>query len=127
MQDETGSAEVEAPGGWKARFTGIDTKIVLLAALIVVCLGIVIWAWHEDRIQDAAQRKLFVDQHKITQTLLSTVITNQSVVIDLIKDSQRASKDDIGEVTYMLTLDQKRRESLRLEMPMSLRRKLNDR
>jgi hypothetical protein len=122
-----GELEIGSPGGWKARLVGVDTKVILLAFLIVVCLGVAGYGYWLNQIATENAQKQYLEAHKLTQALLATVITNEKAIIDKISEHEERNKDSIGEVTYMLTLDQKKREMLRLEMPLSLRRKLSDR
>ena len=127
MSDETGSVEVSAPGGWKAIFHGIDTKIILLTVLLIMFAAF-FWVQVQDsRKVDAEARLEYLNQHKITQTLLSTVITNQTMLLTSIKESRTLATEQSGEITYVLTLDQKKREALKLDMPQSLKRKMNER
>lgn len=112
---ETGTVEIEH-GAWKGKLSGIDTKAVLLAVLIVVCLGVFAWVVADGRQWDSESRKAYLDQHKVTQSMLSTIIENQA-----------KAQGDIGEISYILSLDQASREKLNLQMPETLRRKVNGR
>ena len=126
MGDDNGSAvEVTAPGGWKARLVGGDTKIILLGLLIIVGSAVIVYNFEEDRRTGREERGKFADQHKITQTLLNTVITNQRAIMQQISDQQSNNRDELGEITYILTLSQQERDRLKLEMPSTLRKKLN--
>ncbi len=126
MGDDNGSAvEVTAPGGWKARLIGGDTKIILLGLLIIVGVGAIVFNFEEDRRISRDERGKFADQHKVTQTLLGTVITNQRAIMDQIKEQQSNNRDELGEIIYVLTLSPDQRDRLKLEMPSTLRRKLN--
>ena len=126
-KEDAGGIEIKGPGGWGARFFGVDTKTVLLGLLMLLAMGVIAYEWQQDRVTDKDARAGYMEQHKTTQALLGSVIENQKAIIALIHDSQRLTSDSISETTYMLTLDQKRREALRLEMPQSLRRKMNER
>ena len=127
MGDDNGSAvEVTAPGGWKARLIGGDTKIILLGLLFIVGVAAIVFNFEEDRRTARDERGKFVDQHKITQALLQTVITNQRAIMEQIKEQQANSRDELGEITYILTLSQQERDRLKLEMPSSLRKKVNN-
>ena len=126
MGDDNGAAvEVNAPGGWKAKLTGADTKIILLGLLFIAGIGTMAYNFEEDRRTGREERGKFADQHKVTQTLLGTVIANQRAIMDQIREQQSNSRDELGEITYILTLTQEQRDRLKLEMPMSLRRKMN--
>ena len=126
MADGNGSAvEVTAPGGWKARLVGGDTKIILLGLLFIVGVAGIVVSVEEDRRTAREERGKFSDQHKVTQTLLGTVIANQRAIMDQIREQQSNSRDELGEITYILTLSPDQRDRLKLEMPMSLRRKMN--
>ena len=121
---DSGLLSVEAPGGWKGRLEGIDTKAVLLGLLLLATSIMVGYQWHLDRLSDEEARKGYLNQHKITQELLKNVIANQKAIIDMVGESRRYAREDIGEMTYILTLSQQRREGLQLEMPQSLRQRL---
>ncbi len=125
-REELGSVEVSA-GSWRAIFRGIDTKIVLLAVLFLVGLAGVAWNWNEDRRLDRDSRALYLEQHKITQAMINSLAKSNEGLTAIINESRQESKESVGEVTYMLTLDQRKREGLHLEMPYSLRKKLNER
>ena len=130
-ETENGEIEGSGPGGWKVRLSGIDTKVVLVALLISVIFGVTAFQWSIDREVDKAARLNYSDQHKITQSMLSSVITNQRAIIDLVKESKdesrQSSKEMTNEISFMLSRTQSQREALKLEMPQSLRRKINER
>ena len=44
-----------------------------------------------------------------------------------VREAQRQTAERLDELTYVLTLDQRKREALKMEMPQSLRRKINER
>ena len=126
MNTTEGSAvEVSTPWGWKAKLFGMDTKIVLLAIIMLLGTAMVVWNFEEDRRVAREERGKFGDQHKITQSLLGTVITNQRAMMEQIKDQQANNRSELSEITYILTLSQQERDRLKLEMPNTLRRKLN--
>jgi len=125
-QVETGEFEIRH-GVWRARLSGIDTKIVLLAILIVLCLGVFGWVVIENRKLDDEARQSYLGQHKATQNLLMNVIENQTSILKMISATQQGTKDSTNEISYVLSLDQKQREALRLQMPFSLREKIRDR
>ena len=123
MEDMT--AEVEAPGGFRAKLSGIDSKLVLLLLLIMTVLGSAAYQWNEDRIASRIWRSDSIERDNITQSLLVTVITNQAALTKIVNDSSMANANNISEVTFLLSLPQEKREALKLEMPRSLREKLN--
>ena len=123
-EDRRGILELSAPGGWRAKLTMIDTKIVLLAILVALSAAGIAYQWYVDKQTDREARAVFVENHKITQSMLSTVITNQAAIIAVVKESRIGSRDDINEILYLLSLDQNKRAALHLEMPDSLRKKL---
>lgn len=126
MGDDNGSAvEVTAPGGWKAKLIGGDTKIILLGLLFIVGVAAIVFNFETDRRADREERGKFVDQHKVTQALLGTVITNQRAMMEQIRDQQSNTRGELSEITYILTLSQQERDRLKLEMPGTLRKKLN--
>ena len=122
---DSSEVEVASPGGWKARLTGADTKIILFALLLLCCVAAVGYMWDQDRKIDAEEYRIFKENHKITQALLGSVITNQNVIMDQLKQERRASSSEIQEMIYVLTLSQDKRERLNLQMPQSLREKVN--
>ena len=122
---EGSAVEVSTPGGWRAKLFGMDTKVVLLGMIIVLGTGMIFWNFEEDRRTSREERNKFGDQHKITQALLSQVITNQRAMMEQIKEQQSNSRDELGEIIYVLTLSQQERDRLKLEMPNTLRRKIS--
>lgn len=118
---------------WKnfhLHFFGMDTRTILLGLLMLACTAYIGVNWWEDRQIDAASKKDYLAAHKLTQTILSTVIDNQQATLSLIRESQKQSNhivDSVDETAYILTLTQQRREALHMEMPQSLRKKLNER
>ena len=123
---DLGSVELNV-GSWKAIFRGIDTKIVLLAILFIVGLGAVAWNWNQDRRIEREARTAYLEQHKITQSMIVALTKSNEALAASIIESRRNTQETINEVTYMLTLNQKNRENLRMEMPYSLRKKINER
>ena len=112
------------------RFFSMDTRTILLAFLILACTAYIGLQWWEDKQVNAASKVEYLAAHKTTQTLLTNVIDNQKATLMLIQESQRQNAhvvDSVDETAYILTLTQQAREKLRLEMPQSLRRKMNER
>src|SRR3990167_4300608 len=100
MTEETGSVEVSA-GTWKAIFRGLDMKVVMLVILVLVISVGVAFQWEQDRRTDRDSRNMYLEQHKITQGLLNSVIANQRAIIDTIAANGLATKEDITEMTYV--------------------------
>ncbi len=113
--------------GWWLKLKGIDSKIILVALLMIVCFAVASYAWVDNQRLDRESHQTQMDQFKITQTLLSTVISNQSAIIKVVQEHGSQTSSGIDELSYMLTLSQQQKEKLQLTMPISLRRKLNDR
>ncbi len=109
------------------RFFSMDTKIILLGLLMVAILGMVGYQWGQDRETDKDSRTAYLEPHKVTQAWLQVVIANQRAIIESVREMRNSTQDAIGEATYMLSIDQKKREELKMEMPQSLRKKLNER
>lgn len=107
-------------GNWNAKLAGVETKTVLLAFILLACVGFFWYVTSEGRRIDADYRTDYLAQHKITQSLLERVIV-------ITTEAQKLSYEQINEVVYVLTRDQKQRDALKMEMPTSLRRKLNER
>lgn len=127
--DEAIALEMSAPGGIKGRatWTGSDTKVVLLAVLIAVCFAVAGYAYIQDQKTNDEARKQYLDQHKITQGILNSVIVNQKAILDSIAETKKLSAEQTGEVVYVLALPESKRQALRLEMPYSMRKRLNGR
>jgi hypothetical protein len=121
---DTTEVAISSPGGWKARLLG-DTKIILLALVIIGCTGVWVYLWAEGQRIDREARKELGSQHQVTQALVGQSIASQKAIINILEQNQKANKEDIGELTYVLTLPQSKREALKLEMPWSLRKKVN--
>ncbi len=121
--ETTGTLKVSGPGGISAKVTGIDTKLVLMVILVIGLIAYIAWTGYQKQQWDMSAQRLYLEQHKIDQTMINTVITNEVAILQLLQST--ASKDDMDSVTYVLALTQARREALRLEMPPGLRRKLN--
>lgn len=87
--------ELSAPSGWKLRATGpiVSLLVVLVGGFLVVAFMV--------RDHDVRTAEQYVAVNKSVATLRETV----------------------EEQTYVLTLDEKQRKDLRLDMPESLRRK----
>ena len=115
-----GNVEVTTPGGWKARLNGMDTKTILVAVLVLACTSAIAYAFQEDRRTAEQYKQEFVTQHRYTQGKLDAVVTE-------VREAQRQTAERLDELTYVLTLDQRKREALKMEMPQSLRRKINER
>jgi hypothetical protein len=113
---EEQAAEVEA-GGWKVKLAGIDTKFLLLAVIIMICFYGLFTI-------EGDNKAAFMEQHKITQSLLSQVISNQTQIITDLQSSETANLNAISEMTYVTSLTQEQRAALNIEMPDSLRKKL---
>jgi len=126
-EEKEGTLTVHAPGGWWARFVGMDTKILLLALVLTGMFLVAAYEWEQDRRATKERTAIFLSAHNTTQAMLQQVLTTQAAIIDLYKQSAMDRRDDVGEIVYMLSLPQTKRESLRLDMPEKLRRKLNER
>lgn len=123
--NESVQAEISAPGGWKARLSGIDATSILIALLFTAGIGLIIWQGERYRVERERDSQAFLEQHKITQRLLSTVTTNQAAIMAEVRKSAESSTQQGDAIVYVLTLDQKKRETLNLSMPPSLRKQIN--
>lgn len=119
-QEQQGSVELHAPGGFWGRVSGLQLYELLIVVLIIGCSAFIWWA-------DEQRVKVFMEQHKTTQTLLGNVIQNQTLIILTVNDSAKAAADASSVQTYILTLTQQQREALKLTMPPALRRMQNGR
>ena len=126
MAGDSIGAEVEY-GKAKARIFGITSPQILLAIIILIGFGLVLWAMDERAKERREDLKRYVTMHTTTQTLLGTVIENQKLIINTIRTSEEAAREGKDEMIFVLTRTQAQREALRLEMPQTLRRKLNER
>lgn len=120
-----GILNIQAPGGWRARLSGIDTKIVLFTILFICSTAFIIYEMERGKMDDKESYKGFSEQHKTTQMLLKQVLQTQDSIIELYKVSNAERREDINEMVYILSLPQNKREELKLEMPNNLRKKLN--
>ena len=112
------------------RFFSMDTRTILLGFLILACTGYIALQWWEDRHEMAESKKEYLTAHKLTQTLISNLIDNQKTTNLVLQESQVQSArlaESVNDTSYILTLTQQKREDLKLEMPQSLRKKLNER
>ena len=126
-KQEQPSAEIASPGGWKARLSGVDTPNIVLGLLVIVCTVIVLWQLD---VQDKARERdsaRFLEAHKITQNLLTGVTRNQTLIIDAVKNSFTATEEASERLVYVFSLKPSEREALKLSMPNSLRKQLNNR
>lgn len=126
MEDDRVAAEAEY-GKARVRLVGITSPQVLLALLIVIGFVLLWWAIEERSRERREDLKRYVTMHTTTQTLLGTVIDNQTLIIKTIRMSEDAAREGRDEMIFVLTRTQAQREALKLEMPQTLRRKLNDR
>lgn len=108
MNDAT--VELHGPGVW-GKLSGINGEH-LLHLVIIVLLGMVIFLLiTNDRDRDVQMTSIAHSQQAI--------LSNQAVMIAQLKlDSLETAS-----ITYVLTLDERERKSLRLNMPDSLRAK----
>lgn len=113
---EEESFELTVPGGWGAKIKGFGTDQVLMGFLMLVCLGFFMYTVMVGRALDVEARDLNMQQH----------LQTQKTITELAK-IQKETQAQLEELTFILTLDPKKREALRLEMPSTLRRKLYDR
>ena len=124
------SIEAHGPGGFWGRLSGIDVGNVLVSILVVVVLGVAGFAWNDGRNSDEKSKVEYLAAHKATQVLLATVIANENAIMNTIQQMQAQNvkiAESVDDTSYILTLTQQQREKLHLEMPYSLRRKLNER
>ena len=119
MSDEKDNIELSAPGGFKARFTGAGwtAKEIIIIIIIFVCTAFL----HFESIQDSRR---FVDQHLVTQRMLSTVLVGQVEIVKEIRVIVTEASTNAEVQTYVLSLSQGKREQLNLSMPQALRNRI---
>lgn len=124
--DERGmTIEGHGPGGFWAKVSGGDLKSLFVVIIILLACG-AIWV-QNDKIADQqdqrsqADRKIFLEQHSMTQKLLAQVITNQQAIIQAIGQGQNEVARGQAVMTYVLSLDTNERRALNLQMPDELR------
>ena len=115
VDDEKDRSDLEVAGfGLRAKLYRFDPTIVLCSITIMVCAGFI---WYSEELN--ATR--FIEQHKVTQQLLSQVIQNQTAIIKMIGEERAAMEDAAKSTNYILTLTQEERARLHLMMPKKLR------
>lgn len=126
-QSSQSSAEIQAPGGWKASLKGAETSHVVIGLLIIFCTALVLWQMDERERARAKDSAMFIDLHKTTHRLLSGINETQLRTIETVRNSINSNEDSAHMIVYVLTLKQSEREALKLSMPHGLRRQLNSR
>jgi hypothetical protein len=124
--DEVTTAELSSPGGWKARLEGLSASGIGVAFLFISGVVLLIWQFDQHRRDREKDTASFLQQHKITHELLTTVTSNQAVIMTEIRKASEASASQAETVVYVLALDQKKRESLNLAMPPALRKQVGN-
>ena len=122
-----GDVEVRTPGGWFGRLSGVDTRTVLMLIVISISTALVLWEFDRARHQHEQDSLRFLEQHKLTQQLLGSIVSNQTAVINEVKHAAAESSEVSQSVIYVLTLNQAERERLKLTMPPALRKQMNGR
>ena len=118
-QEEQATVEADGPMGIKVRVRNIRAQDILLIAMI---LGCTFFLWYYQN----TNRASYLEQHKMTQTLLSNVISNQALILKAGTDGLSNSEEQTRALTYVLSLSQQERANLNLTMPQSLRRQINE-
>lgn len=89
---------LKLPGGAQLTVRGYDILVVLLA----IAVGVFGYMMIENKANAASEHNQIIS-------------------------SMKEQKEALGEMVFILSLSQEQREKLRIEMPISLRRKLNER
>jgi len=111
------SAEVELPGGWKAKISGVDSIHLLTILLIIFAAVLIMWDANEKRIASA-------DQHKAFSEILGSVISTQAAILKEVQKASITTSDGDQAIVYMLSLSQAERTKLKIDMPKSLRQQV---
>ena len=120
VETQTSSVEIHGPGGVWGKVSGyhiVETMQLIVLVLTLVGVALVWWT-------NEINRGQFLQQHQITQSLLRTVIENQGILIKMTNETQRSIVDATQINTYVMSLPQQHRESLKLTMPDALRYRL---
>lgn len=111
---ETTTVEVHGPGGLWAKLGGADIKS-LFVVIIILMAAATLWLQSDANSKQIAENtKMFLNQHAITQGLQKDIIKSMA-------DGQDRSERAQVVLTYVLTLNEAERKSLRLAMPDELR------
>lgn len=108
--------EVHAPGQFWAKVTGGDVKGLLIVIIILMATGSLF-------LQAQENTRLFLEQHKITQSNQIQIINQLANTNKLISDGQEKQTRAQTVQTYVLTLSDYERKALRLQEPEELRNK----
>lgn len=121
------SAEIQIPGGWRAKLSGVSAEHIIIIALVIVCSGMVLWNQYELNHERREDTRRFLAQHQVTQGLLKTVIENQTLIVQGgVRNAERLQQQNEA-VIYVLTLSDRERQALKLSMPEALRKQMNTR
>ena len=126
-QQSQSSAELQAPGGWKASLRGVETPHIVIGLLIIFCTALVLWQLNEREKARTQDKAIFIKMHETTHSLLGGISNNQLRTIETVRNSITSNEDSAQMIVYVLTLKQGEREALKLSMPNGLRRQLNNR
>ena len=117
-QEET--AEVELPGGWKAKISGVDSIHMVTIILVIIATALFLW--------DSTEKSRYSsDQHKAFSEILGNVIINQAAILKEVQQAAITTSEGDKAIVYMLSLSQSERERLKIDMPKSLRQQVTGR
>ncbi len=117
-KEEKLTFEAQTPGGWRGRVTGGDSKMVLLVLLIIICFAAVIFQADRNaqmaKERETENARMFLSQHAATHA-------NHVRIIALLGEGQVKASRQMDVMTYVISLDNDARKSLRLQEPDELR------
>ncbi len=112
--------EIHAPAGFWGKVTGLTAHDFFLF-VIVLMLGVLIFMVQKS---DSDRERRYADlQQQLSAIAASdkTTISNQMVILRAVADVAEEQKA----TTYVLTLNQKQREALKLQEPKSIRDRIS--
>lgn len=123
MEDH-GSIEVDLEKK-TGKLSGFDTNVLVICLVIIASCGWIGWQWNTQQEIDRNARAEFVKQHQITQKMLQSVLTSTEAIAKILTEMRSEDSVTREEIAYILTRTQKQREELNLQMPKTLRARIN--
>lgn len=123
MGDNESGVTVEAhgPGGLWGRVSGADVKGLLMVIIILLGFAAIGWQSYQQDVRTAENTRMFLNQHATTQSLQKDIIAGQNNIVRILSTSQDDVKRALFVQTYVLSLDERERKMLRLQMPDELK------